>query len=626
MQTVSQLEQNKMIEEQTQPEQVNEVEEANQSEQTNETEENKQLQESVPKITKFSKTGNGIFLTQVNKEDELYYIWLANPCHVLANYENLETGLEQVEVCFRPTGRDAEYKTMSFDAQTFSSERCLEKLLEYGFCFNPEEKKHLIEYFNNERQQARRALQHTGLGFAEADGTSYFKHYQTIGFDRESTYVGPFNIEPHGSYEAWLSMVKAEVLPNPALQLGLILGFLAPVVGFIGKELALESQFYHIYGDSSSGKSSVCQLIASTFGSSHLQNGGLFRSWYATETAIYCLLASNRGVPIIFDEASLSGKKNYTNLVYGFSSGNDKIRVNANLELRKMDSFLTCIISNGEYSLLEKTDNVNGPKARLIEFTDIIWTADAAQSDRIKKCTMSNYGHAGIHFVERLLLIGKSKVIHYFEKEMIRLSNSLPKSQISERLIKKFALFTTTMKLVSYSLNLTLMDKEVEELFLKQITVNNDESDLAVKAFYAINQFIIDHLDKFDLKFKAIGGSGWQYDKAQGGCYGQLVYSDTTKQSLKEVVVSTHIINQTLEKSYRFHSGSGVMKQFKNRGWLSCEQDKTYRKRKINGNQIPVYVIDIPKIYEFLKVEDDSTLKVEQSKRREYVPLEEIGA
>ncbi|MBP3908022.1 MAG: DUF927 domain-containing protein [Turicibacter sp.] len=626
MQTVSQLEQNKVIEEQNQLEEVNEVEEANQSEQTNGTEENKQLQESVPKNPKFIKTGNGIFLTQVNKEDELYYIWLANPCHVLANYENLETGLEQVEVCFRPTGRDAEYKTMSFDAQTFSSERCLEKLLEYGFCFNPEEKKHLIEYFNNERQQARRALQHTGLGFAEADGTSYFKHYQTIGFDRESTYVGPFNIEPHGSYEAWLSMVKAEVLPNPALQLGLILGFLAPVVGFIGRELALESQFYHIYGDSSSGKSSVCQLIASTFGSSHLQNGGLFRSWYATETAIYCLLASNRGVPIIFDEASLSGKKNYTNLVYGLSSGNDKTRVNANLELRKMDSFLTCIISNGEYSLLEKTDNVNGPKARLIEFTDIIWTADAAQSDRIKKCTMSNYGHAGIHFVERLLLIGKAKVIHYFEKEMIRLSNSLPKSQISERLIKKFALFTTTMKLVSYSFNLTLMDKEVEELFLQQITVNNDESDLAVKAFYAINQFIIDHLDKFDLKFKAIGGSGWQYDKAQGSCYGQLVYSDTTKQSLKEVVVSTHIINQTLEKYYRFHSGSGVMNQFKNRGWLSCEQDKTYRKRKINGNQIPVYVIDIPKIYEFLKVEDDSTLKVERSKRREYVPLEEIGA
>ena len=67
------------------------------------------------------------------------------------------------------------------------------------------------------------------------------------------------------------------------------------------------------------------------------------------------------------------------------------------------------------------------------------------------------------------------------------------------------------MKLVSSSLNLTLMDKEVEELFLQQITVNNDESDLAVKAFYAINQFIIDHLDKFDLKFKAIGGSGWQY-------------------------------------------------------------------------------------------------------------------
>ena len=115
-------------------------------------------------------------------------------------------------------------------------------------------------------------------------------------------------------------------------------------------------------------------------------------------------------------------------------------------------------------------------------------------------------------------------------------------------------------------------------------------------------------------------------DKAQGSCYGQLVYSDTTKQSLKEVVVSTQVINQTLEKSYRFHSGSGVMKQFKNRGWLSCEQDKTYRKRKINGNQIPVYVINIPKIYEFLKVEDDSTLKVERPKCREYVPLEEIGA
>lgn len=584
----------------------------------------------------FDKGDLGIHAKVLNEDGTMTSVFLTKSCSVISNYENIETGEEEVEICFIPVGKTTEYKVLRLNAKCFSSERSIDVLSQYGFYMNASEKKALIEFFNEERDSAQRVFQHKQLGFyTDEDGTPYFKHYKTIGYSKHSCYIGSFNIEPMGSYETWLEMIQHEVLPNPALQLGLVLGFLAPLVGFIGKDLSLESQFYHIYGDSSSGKSTVCQLIASTFGSSNMQSNGLFRSWFSTESAVYCLLGSNCGIPVIFDEASLTGKKDFTNLVYGLSQGKDKMRVNANMELRETESFLTTIISNGEYSILEKTDNVTGPKARLIEFADIQWTTDASQSNRIKKCTMENYGHAGIKFVEYLLSLGKSLVMDLVSDKIQRLSSELPKSQISERLIQKFALFTTAMKITSEALELNFMEEEVKKLFLQQITVNNDEADLAVKAFYVINQFIITHLDKFDLKFKAINGSGWQYEKAQGSCYGQLVYSDTTKQSLKELVVSTHVINQTLEKSYHFHSGSGVMKQFKNRGWLSCEQDKTYRKRKIHGNQIPVYVINIPKVYEFLEIEDDSTLKVQRPKRREYVtlgdsetyvPLEEIGA
>lgn len=584
----------------------------------------------------FDKGDLGVYAKVLNEDGTMNSVFLTKSCSVISNYENIETGEEEVEICFIPVGKTTDYKVLRLNAKYFSSERNIDFLSQYGFYMNANEKKALIEFFNEERNLAQRVFQHKQLGFyTEQDGTPYFKHYKTIGYSKDSWYIGSFNIEPTGSYETWRDMIQHEVLPNPALQLGLILGFLAPLVGFVGKELSLESQFYHIYGDSSSGKSTVCQLIASTFGSSNMQSNGLFRSWFSTESAVYCLLGANCGIPVVFDEASLTGKKDFTNLVYGLSQGKDKLRVNANLELRETSSFLTTIISNGEYSLLEKTDNVTGPKARLIEFADIQWTIDAGQSNRIKKCTMDNYGHAGIKFVEYLLSLGKPLVMELIHEEIQRLSLVLPKSQISERLIQKFALFTTTMKLTSEALELNFMEDGVEKLFLEQIIVNNNESDLAVKAFYAINQFIIGHLDKFDLKFKAISGSGWEYEKAQGSCYGQLIYSDTTKQCLKEVIISTHLINQHLEQTCRFHSGTYVMRHFKDRGWLSCEQDKTYRKRKIQGNQIPVYVINVSKVYEFLGIEEDCNLKIQRPQHREnielgntgtHVPLEEIGA
>lgn len=312
----------------------------------------------------------GVVKQYTNPDGGVTLLKVAEPCQVESSIENIDTGEVSVKLRYKTVGEIATIQTLVTPAETISSTNKIEILANNGLDVNGENKKILICYLRKSREKAPYRYQHNKVGFSRYHNQLIFKHQESVGLQNikgikeESHYVGPLNIKPMGSYDNWLETIKDYVLGNPALELALILGFSAPVIGYIGDQLGIESLFFHIYGNSSSGKTTACFIATASFGSPNTREGGLIQSWNTTMNALQATIADNRGVPMVFDECSMSNVSDYTNLIYSIGEGREKARMGADLELRKSRTWMTTILSTGEMSLLEKANKNIGLKAR----------------------------------------------------------------------------------------------------------------------------------------------------------------------------------------------------------------------------------------------------------------------
>ena len=199
---------------------------------------------------------------------------VAMPMDVDKMMQDLDSGEIKVKIKFIPVSTNQTcMKYLDTDVGTISDANTIVNLSKYGLDVNAKNKFDLIGYFRMKRKSKPIFYQHKTLGFSWYEEKPYFKHYQTLGLKRlkqfscESEYKGSYNLKPTGSFEAWKHIIQEHVLTHPTLELALILGFSAPLVGYIGNGLGLESFLFHIFGDSSTGKTTACYVATASFGS-----------------------------------------------------------------------------------------------------------------------------------------------------------------------------------------------------------------------------------------------------------------------------------------------------------------------------------------------------------------------
>ena len=512
---------------------------------------------------------------EIDSEDVLVKIW----CQIVSN-------------CSMPV------KEIITSLDILSSANLIESLAKYGLDVNSKNKHDLIAYFRASREDKPLYFKHKTLGFGFYEEKPYFKHHQTLGFKQlkkspsESRYDGKYNISPAGSFSAWRSIIEKHVLTHPALELALVLGFSAPLVGYVGNALGLESFLFHIFGNSSIGKTTACFVATASFGSPNTKESGLITSWNATENALYGKISNNHGIPIVFDECSLAKFNDFTNLIYSIGEGREKDRMTVELNLRDTRTWMTSVISTGEKSLFEGSKENTGLKARLIEFSNVQWTETAAQSEAIKKGLGGNYGHAWKPFVEKLLDLSINELQTRLDAKTQEASSLLPKSQITDRLAKKVGLLFLTMDLCEEALGFKLQQQAVKDLIVEHVSKNIKTSDIAAKAYLDLIQYITSNNHSFERK-KLVRKVEVSISPSSG-YFGRLTFSPDKGGVLEEVEILTSKLDYILKEVYGYESSKIIISEFKKRGWLDCERGKTYRKRKVNGITNQVYVIKVP--------------------------------
>ncbi|WP_163151602.1 DUF927 domain-containing protein [Anoxybacillus sp. MB8] len=518
-------------------------------------------------------TPNLLYKKDEDKYGNVRWQRVSNYMEITQVHQNLENQDVTLTLRYRYLG---EYKEIQIKREQLNPNEFM-KLSGKGvdaFHYNV---KNLIEFLVTQEKEAPYEYVHCGMGWSQINNQINnqlcFKHYRIIGLPSlQSTYKGTYCIEPKGTLKDWIKIIRSEVIGNVYLELALVFGFSAAVIGLLSTQSRdMDTLLVHIYGNSSKGKTTAAQVAVSPFGKPSRHGNGLIKSWSATHNAIIALLRDNYGVPIALDEASMSTVKDFSPLIYMFAENREKERLTKEGQLREQHKWATTIISTAEHSLFQKTNKNDGLRMRAFEFGNITWTTSAGNADALKKGLSEHYGHAGIRFVKHLLRLGLDEVMKRCEKWKAHCENHLPKSEFVSRVAQKFGILLATAEMVKEAFKLPLNMDEMMRVLHDVEEQAAMERGIAEQAYEYVTQRILQHLKCFRMDKKPFDG----YE-----CWGKISYPKYAQDGQVEVAIFPHKFKQLLEEG-GFSDPKTVLEEWRQKGYLKSEKGKFVNRRKV---------------------------------------------
>ncbi|KAF6627803.1 DUF927 domain-containing protein [Paenibacillus sp. EKM208P] len=433
----------------------------------------------------------------------------------------------------------------------------------------------VIKHLRNQEELAEQTFVHHQLGWGTYKGNPIFKHAEAIGV--ASHYQGDLTLGPKGSFEKWKSMVQEHVMGNTPLELAILLGLSAAIVGYIGSTTALDTLFFHIYGDSTQGKTTATSLAISTFGYPGTSKDGLMKSWQMTENALINSFSGNFGVPVALDEASMANIQEFSSTIYRIAGNRDKARMDKNAILKPTGKWCTTVLSNGEFSLTTKGAQNSGIRMRVIEIGHVQWTKDAKSADFIKQTVLDNYGHAGLLFAQKLRRFKRDSIIKCWETWSKKFcTSSTHKTKFTDRLSRKLALIMLTCAVAKKALDLEFNTQEIFQFLLDNEAAQVETRDLGERALEYFQEQYLKHSNHFlsDSNPYARQDTYGKVTESEGGTTVSILTTEFAKWM----------------KEGGFEDCKIVLKNWKDKKILDSEKDRYTRKQKVGPSQVKVTV------------------------------------
>ncbi|MGN7408117.1 DUF927 domain-containing protein [Sporosarcina sp. SAFN-010] len=519
-------------------------------------------------------------------------------------YRTLDNGTVLLEIIFFSRGQ---YHRVTTTREIFN-EKNIMMLTEKGADVRADNYKQIVRFLQQQEQTIRHThYLHTALGWKQSGNELVYYHYHSISGktieepsgsvqdirvkEVASLYTGQLAIQPTGKYAVWKETIQQQVLGRPALEFALVYGFAAVVNALLSKYLPLEVLLVHIYGDSSTGKTTASRLAISSFGKPSVD--GLLKNWNATFNALMKVIARNHGLPIVLDESSTKTNSDFTSVIYQLAEGRDKNRLNSDIELREQEKWSGAFLSTGEHRLTEKSNQNSGLLVRLPEFGNIAWTESAAHAEAIKNALENNYGHAGPQFVQHVIDTFEQET---WEAELDKWKKTVVKAMtikdgFSERIAEKYAVMLLTGQVMN-----ACFDFDIQLDSLLDFIIENDQENIGTRSLESksmdfLQQKIIEHQAKFNVGDRGFSGTA---------CYGAM----KKKQDYLEVSILKTVVDTWLADG-GFSSSQVVLKGLKKEGILDNEAGKNTRQRQVVGeagkpSKQTVYVLKLP--FELLEV------------------------
>lgn len=370
-----------------------------------------------------------------------------------------------------------------------------------------------------------------------------YRCHDLIGSTDPSQYVGDVDIEPAGDFDVWRDLVINDVVPHPRMQLVLIASLSAVLTGALAFVSPIENGILHLCAASSAGKTTGADLATSTLGrpfegtwSTHdkdwraVEKRSVTMSWGATDNAMVTRQAGNRGAVTVLNELGKNLSKSLDRLLFDFSEGSDKVRLNSRLETRVSKGYSTTFISTGEASLLAKCVNkYEGLAIRVMEIKGAL-TVSAEHSNRIKAVCRENYGWAAPKLAEHIIDHGGAEYVreryNYWNGKLQPEFTGTPNAA---RFVEKFvALYMATAEMATEALDIEF-DMDGLLAFLKEYDKTEGPArNTSLESYREILDYCDTHPDEFVHQDLTSNKKVTNYSTILNGpgriCYGRITY------------------------------------------------------------------------------------------------------
>ena len=154
-----------------------------------------------------------------------------------------------------------------------------------------------------------------------------------------------------GSLAEWKRLISVPGGEHALAVLAISAAFAGPLLHPAGQE----GGGVHLFGNSSTGKTTMLKLAASVWGDS-----GVVRSWRATANGLEGAANRTNDIAMILDEIGQVDAKDAAASMYMLASGVGKVRMNRNATLQDIKTWRAFILSSGEMTVETKITQLRG--------------------------------------------------------------------------------------------------------------------------------------------------------------------------------------------------------------------------------------------------------------------------
>lgn len=211
-----------------------------------------------------------------------------------------------------------------------------------------------------------------------------------------------------GTLADWREHIAIHCRGNSRMLFSVSAAFAAPLMHLA----KINSGGFHIYGDSSSGKSTAVKVAGSVFGGPDYP-----RNWHTTGTSLESTATQHSDALLLLDEIAQVDPKVVGDIVYMLANQMGKGRGTQTATARKIATWRVLFLSDGEVSLASHMEQAGkgtkaGHEVRMAHITADAgcgfgvyetlhdFESGAAMSDYLVKMSHKYYGTAGIALIE----------------------------------------------------------------------------------------------------------------------------------------------------------------------------------------------------------------------------------
>lgn len=527
-------------------------------------------------------------------EPEGIYVWNGSHRELITSqtiiingigYDNLESRLHVL----LQYGRNGEFKAQIYRKLQIASSGELLKLADDGLDVNSGNSHKLVRYladFYNKNEDLFPRIQIVSqLGWSDElfnmpnNAISRMGTENVYFFENEIRKIGYLK---RGSLEGWLQVIRGlKALKDPNIIFFLLFaGFAGAILIKIGRKTTI----FHMFGDTSIGKTSTLMFPASIYG--RPATDGIMQRWYATRNFIARVLEQLNNVPLFLDELSVVRDDDVQDLAYIVESQKAKGKASSTNPLKTVPqrNWCTFIFSTGEPSILSD-HSLGGAAVRIIEFSGNPFKEDNRQLvERLRMGLMDNYGHALEPFLQAFFSFDWSRVESFWDEGEL--------TRIEHRMADIFQAVYIAGVLVEQVFQLGVDPKDIVKSVFKEVKKERAHEGDFISRFIA---FLMDQFSANRTAFRDAFHGGNKnlddYRTSERGTKAKIlgyVFKERYDAEDFDLGIIKSEFNGIVKAWGAGPTSRTILMELHKKNWISCEKDNIRLRKRVDGETKPL--------------------------------------